>query len=599
MKRFRVVLASVLILAVMGSAPLGAAEEHGLASVPAERPWALRDSYSFKRTEVGLYKFSDMGNLYLVMPDERMWLEQARFEVQLADGRVIGGRDLTAADSARTPFTHALGDGTLYRTQYAEHEGVAIHYQVRRFSQRGFLLLEIGIENRSAAPVGVSRIRPLIIDPGKLKRLSSETSVSLLPIGIRGGIPVFDRERPLMAVLKDPIDNVSVTIALLPAGTGSPRFELAAHGGAWQGEAVSDYAPAHVIAPGETLYSDALWVDFGPAEQSRVGDILAWTLGMQPYGAMGKVSPKAWISVPESGDARDLLRMAQTWSRAGVSHAVAPANWEGVPGSHEGGAPRYPRDISGLADNLRRLGYIPGITIDPLATQGARSGFVEVSADGQPWVNLKDPAGMAHAAERMRRLKGRGFTFFVVAPSRVPDAVLERFGMTRAEAEHLAMAAAVAGAGDAPVFPSAAATLDTAPGSWREVELVSFDFGKYDITIGPVRVEADGLDQVDPAVLRAMANWAGPIEILGAPRQGARTALGAMASAGIGGKSPNWGGRIAAPPRGGRQPAIPELELDETPAPVADEEEPAYAEDGGERRGGFIRNVYGRIRDRF
>jgi hypothetical protein len=215
----------------------------------------------------------------------------------------------------------------------------------------------------------------------------------------------------------------------------------------------------------------------------------------------------------------------------GVFHALIPGNWESKPGSLEGGAPRYPKDIAKAAKELRGAGCTPGITVDPLAVQGG-VGQTGKSADGQTWANPADADTAAAVQKRMQKLIDMGFGFIVVERSHIPDDVLAGFGISRAEAEWRAVgaasAAAAAGGGKTCVFPASETTVKAERDAWLEAAAAVARAADFGTGVGPVRLEAKGLNAIDDGLATAMRLWQGPVEIVGAPGASARATLGTV-----------------------------------------------------------------------
>ena len=168
------------------------------------------------------------------------------------------------------------------------------------------------------------------------------------------------------------------------------------------------------------------------------------------------LSPKALRSEAESGKA------------FGITHALIPGNWEGRPGSLEGGAPNYPRNIGDAARSLKDAGVTPGITVDPLLCGGGSDTWIAKSVDGCSWVNPADASGREYTRKRIRKLVEQGFGFVVIEESQIPDEVLLTFNLSRAQAASLAFDIAREAAGSNPVsvLPETSAQLNCVRDEW-------------------------------------------------------------------------------------------------------------------------------------
>jgi hypothetical protein len=229
----------------------------------------------------------------------------------------------------------------------------------------------------------------------------------------------------------------------------------------------------------------------------------------------------------DEGESLDGLHAAVgQWAGSGITSALVPADWEGVPGSLEGAVPRYPKSMAGVAQAFRATGFTPGITVDPLAVQGGNADWTCASADGQRWLNPAAPDGMAYGIEQMKKVAGWGFAFFAVAPSGVPDDILKHFNMSRARANALAYEIMATAAPDAPVVPASRATLDASRDGWLAAADATCRLREYNGLIGAVRLDAKLVDSVSAETLAAMAFYGGPIEVIGSPSRTLQNQLG-------------------------------------------------------------------------
>jgi hypothetical protein len=192
--------------------------------------------------------------------------------------------------------------------------------------------------------------------------------------------------------------------------------------------------------------------------------------------------------------------------------------------------PAYPKDMRKTAKQIRDLGMVPGLTVDPLPTSGGSKEWTGTSGDGTTWVNLSHAEGRKHAVERMQKVVGWEFEFFVVQPSAIPDEVLKQFNMTRAQADGLALEVMVEAAGGKPALPSASCTLKAEWEPWLEAAASSGRMAEFGLIPGPVRLDVTAVSSLDDHLLAAMTLFQGPIEFVGKPKPEVEKQLGDLLS---------------------------------------------------------------------
>lgn len=522
------------------AAPKKAAKKAPEPAKPERAPWTLRPRYTITVGDLSL-DYSEMDGEWRIrrvqetedLLNPSLLVREAGFFIELADGRVLKHDELGLRGPAvcsRDKFSsELLGPGTVYKVNLAPADGLIVTHQMASYERWPFVTMTLTLHNSTEAPVTVKRIVTAALNAGSMSGFSPSVETAGRALRVTGGFPVYDRDaKPTRMVFHDTASGLDLTIGVVPNGRSVAAVELAPGGGAWQGFVTADYAPGHVVAPGGTLEADPVWLalETDPVKMERLYSQSLHAAGF-PLAAEG--SPRAWAAVPDT-EGFDALKKAATDAMAlGVMHALVPAGWEARPGTREGGAPRWPRDMAKVAKELRSLGCTPGVTLDPLAVQGGGDAWTVKSADGQTWVNPVHPEGAEYARKQAAVLVEKGFGFLVVEPSRIPDEALAAFGVSRVEADWRALgavcAAAAQGGRPLPVFPAAETTLDATRDAWLEASAVLGRAVDYRLNAGPVRFNVAGLSRLDPEVETAIRLWRGPVELLGDPAPGAGSAL--------------------------------------------------------------------------
>lgn len=218
-----------------------------------------------------------------------------------------------------------------------------------------------------------------------------------------------------------------------------------------------------------------------------------------------------------------LLSAITQWS--GIGAALVPATWEGRPGSQEGAAPDWPRDIKSVASQVHQQNVAAGITLDPLATTGGKDSFTAKSVDGQIWINPAHEDGMELGIAQAKKAAGWGFDFYVVAPSRIPNEVLKHFNISRARANALAFDMVLKAANGAPVYAASQGALGDSRDEWLEAAAATARLDEYSIPAGPVRLDASRAKDISSETETAIAFCGAPVEVVGSPSNGLRAAV--------------------------------------------------------------------------
>ncbi len=491
-------------------------------TLPGGKPWTLRDRYTFSVPPF-FFDYDEKHAGWRVRKDETHLAESAGFEVLLGDDTQITPYEMEDGVTERQPAKETpYGKTTAYVQTFPPKDGLEITHEVTAFVSRSFLLMRLGIRNMREKAVVVRELRPVVVAAGGFSGFGVQAELRGRPFVSRDRRAVVDTNSPvLMALFQDPDQNTALALGVLPDGNAASGADFQPSGGSWQGSVRCDYAPGHTLDPGEMLWSDRVWISYGIQDAEMVDTLFAWYFGEGPKTEGAENVPlndiRGWVSAEEGESLNSIERAAAVAKKIGLSHVLIPNGWEGRPGSMRGAASRYPANMAQAADTLRGLGVTPGITLDPLAVQGGKEAWTAQSADGQAWVNPAKEEARAFARERMAKAAKWDFGFLCVAPSAIPDEVLRRFGISRAAADHHAMAIVAKAAGSTPVYPASVSSLHAAAEAWREAAGAAAQLMKYGSVLGPVRLEAGSAEMLGEAAVSAMRAWPGPIEVLGVP----------------------------------------------------------------------------------
>ncbi|HPU97055.1 MAG TPA: hypothetical protein PLO53_03760 [Candidatus Hydrogenedentes bacterium] len=493
--------------------------------IPERKPWSLRNHYTLSSGGLCLDYSEEDAEWRIIVEsptDERMNLEtlfrDVGFSVELEDGRVLAHDALgrTGSRCERESFTHpVLGGGTHYTTTFAPSEGLVVWHRLSSFQNFPFWLMRVGIRNDREQPQGIRRITLARFNAGSISGLGDDTVTAARSFAAPGGALRSDpKGASTFMEFASPSRGCGFVFGLIPTGRGLGKMDIQPAGGAWQGSIETDYAPVSRIAQGETLESDDLFIAIGKLPLRAVSDY-GWFLSTLNWPKSGEKDPRAWITVPDTEGFNTLKAAAAAAAGAGIWYALVPWNWEGVPGSLEGGAPGYPKDVARIAKELSGTGVIPGIIVDPLLIRGGNDTWAVSTDDGRRWANPAHPEGAAFIAERMGKLIRQGFGFVVVFRSQIPDAALAHFGISREEAWWRAMGAVQSAAGNIPVYPESGAEIKPQRDALLESSALAAIPGTYRIRLAALRINysalAKGLDDETAIALRL---WQGPVELL-------------------------------------------------------------------------------------
>lgn len=482
-------------------------------------PWNLRDKYTFTNGKMVLMYAVETSELRLVVEGLSAIIDDAGFRITFADGSSVDADALGKAETEREAFTSDMGAGTRFWTEYPVKDGLQVRHALHINKERPGMFVTLTLSNVGDKPIEVAKICPFIVGPSGIRGLGKEVSATARHFSFRGPFPIFDSKGPVsFNIFHDSTNQIGFTLGVLPMGVSTANAEFkATEPGVWRGEVACVYDPPIRIEPGKKIESDPLWLTTNTSSAAKADLDYSWATSVKPHPNYGPDAPNAWVTVDEGGGIDDLCRAINSWSGAMIKHALVPGDWEGRPGSLQGSAPRYPKNMEKAAAQIDAAGMKPGITVDPLLTDDAGSSYAAASSDGRRWVNVSDPDGRRRAIERMRKVAGWGFQFFVVRVSDIPSEVLKQFNMTRAQANSAALAVMAEAAGNRPVFPATSGSVGTTLDAWLEVAACSNRMAEFGVTPGPVRFAPGNPGVLDDAAVAAMLLFNGPIEFAGAP----------------------------------------------------------------------------------
>jgi len=491
------------------------------------KPWALRDHYTFSSDNAKFLFDVQTAEWMVEVTGVGELVRRATAEVELADGTVIRLSERTAFSDDREDFEGALGRGTRFRSVFKIENGLMIDYSIARFKDRPFMMIQVNMVNTSSKPITVREVRPAVFEPGDLAEIGSSVEVKNVHTRRRGNFATL-HDGVLSGLLLLEFDDPPMTfgVGVLRSGLMETHVDLQPAGKSYTGRIRSTYHPPLSIAPGSRVGSDSVWMSLFVPDAEDVRSHHAWAevTGMPPVH-VGSI-PNGWVTVAPGASAKDLYDVAKAWEGDYVRYALVPAGWEEAPGSTHGRKPDYPRDMAKVAAEIRDIGMIPGITLDPLTADGGDPKWVVTGADGSRWLDLGHPDARAFAMARVQDLIRAGFEFFVVDRSRIPDDILTGFNTTRAQSDLFALEVVTVAAEGRAVLPSASMSLDGDIQRWEEAAWLTGHMRKYGVVAGPIRIDAGALGGVSRALEQAIKGFHGPVEIIGTPKRNVRSAVG-------------------------------------------------------------------------
>lgn len=510
--------AFVVMAAILAALPAAAGEEKQDYSA---LPWALRDHYvfSFDQDRAQFLYATDNGEWTIHFEGLGEFIDKARASITLGDDTVVQLADFDRGAADRERADTPMGPCSDFRSDFPERDGLKVLHRVSVQNDYPFLVVRMEITNTGEAPVEIKQLSPVIFGPGCMKDASGKMESAIRRLDMRAGYATFDRTaKSSLAFFRDPTNNRTLALGVLPLHIARSGINLEPFEGAWQGEIVSVFDPPIQLEPGASLAADPVFLTFSVPKPEDVETYFTWTRSKLPCPVALADAPRFWCTVDDGAGAEALYTEAAKWAASGLKHALVPATWESRPGALEGARPRYPKSMQSVASSLGAAGMTPGITVDPLATLEGGETFA-ASMAGHTWLNLSHPDGRSQAIANMRKVVGWGFQFFVIQKSTVPDEVLRAFNMTRAQADALAHEVMTEAAGSLSVFPSAATTLQDGLDDWLEASGCTSRLWEYQIAAAPVRFDVSGLRELSDEMGSALAFFGGPIELIGTPHR--------------------------------------------------------------------------------
>ncbi len=473
-------------------------------SVAAEKPWALRNHFTFTLDAFRLEYAEDTAEWRVVEGESTVLAEKALFAVELGDGRTITPAQCGPPATTWGKASNALGDGAEYVLQFAPKDGLQVTHRLMTYKTQPYALIRLSVANTGAKAISVRKLCPAVFGASSFRAWGAPGRSGEWRFSLGTGYPRLGPEQPcVFKLFHDPGKKATLALGILPDGNAPASIEFS--GGS--GEVGTTYAPALELAPGQKAESETLWVSYGTPDPEQVKAYFVAALRGMTAPAGPALPQMTWCSVPAEAGFEQLLMQAKAWREAGVGFALIPAGWESAPGSLKGNAPHYPKSMAKALDALQKEGVAPGLTIDPLTSE-------------KGWLNPGSEESKAAVAERMAKFRDWGAQFLSVTPSAIPDEQLAAFGVSRQEANRRAMACFAEAGGGIPVFPSAEATLSGTLEPWLEAAASAGWMLESGITPAPVRLVLDGGVPISDDVVAAMRLWPAAIEAVGPPAPG-------------------------------------------------------------------------------
>lgn len=514
----------------LGLALLAAAGPATAADIPKVqvdyKPWALRDHYSFQGERSVLKVDVQTAEWMIEVDGLGLLVKDAQCEIEYFDGRVLRLSSLAAVRDARESFDGPLGKGTRFHSVFLTPEQLEIDFSVSRLADHPAMLVHVTMTNLGKAPVLIKEVRPVVFDAGAVADIGDATVVtqartqrrgnySVVNDGASAGLVVFEVKKPAM----------TLGIGLLQSGLMNSSVDLLPAGKSFVGAVRCRYLPVLAIQPGTKVGCDPVWMSQFVPQPGEVSKFHAWADAQGRQATLGPAAPRGWATAPRGAPADEVYKVAEAWADHMVGHVLVPAGWESAPGSLQGKEPAYPKDMGSVADEIVKRGMKPGITYDPLATQETKEWTV-AAADGTRWLDLSKPQAREQVKKSAEKMAGMGYQFFVVGPSTMPDDVLKKFNVTRAQVDLFAFQALSEAVRDRAVLPSPALSIGGELARWREAINSIEALQAYGASSGPVQVDTDKISTVSKDLATAIEDYNGPIEVTGTPKKDVRAAVG-------------------------------------------------------------------------
>lgn len=492
-------------------------------------PWELRPYFEFTVGSTSLRYAGDNAEWHL-FHNGVPFVEKARMEVRLADGRTFDTSTVGKGSESRSRSTSAQGDGVEYLVELPIPDaGISVEHAFFVNNERAFYTVRTRVKNIGAEPVSIERVSPVILPPGSFSALSPNTTLRRRPLEGRGAWPVYAGDSGSLSVgLFDGSTPYTFVMGPLPVGPGASTVQMDKGSEGWQGRIDCAFSPPVRLDPGDVLKVDPVWMSCSVPDPGDVELLFAWSHAERPRAEYEGDLPEGWVTMPPYAEWRQVQSAQRAWSSVGVAHVRVPLGWESTPGSLEGGGSGYPKNMASVARSIRVYAGIPGLTVDPMSAPEGNGAWSARSDDGQLWVDLQDPAAFQSVVARLREIDSWGFDFYVVPETIAPDEILQHFRMTRREAQFLGMKAMEAAAPGKPVYPAPVAAIANDERAWLEADDATRRMNDYRLPMGPVQLDPAYTGSYDSAIVTAIREFDGPIEFVGTPSARVRNSLAGL-----------------------------------------------------------------------
>lgn len=489
-------------------------------------PWALRDHYTADYGTVSFKYARDNGEWTVLGENIGTIVNNVRTVVKLADGTTLDFMRYKDAKAEVGKFSSDLGSGRYVALTFPPRNNLALRHRIEIYQNRPFVMLNVEIANAGSKPLRIAEIKSVDVMAKGVNNIDSNGRMESKSMPAVHVYPVQDDEHPdSLVYFEIGSPKILLGIGVIPAGRARSSVAFNATKEAWIGGVTSRFEPAVDLQPGKRLAADAVWVSFAATTGRQMEEYYTWTRSALRNGALVPEAPRFWLTTPPGSSLDDLYAVVKEWGDSDVTHVLVPAAWEGQPGSMKGAQPRYPKDMSEVVKGLIKEKKVPGITVDPLLADENGNRWTVKGADGRYWINPLDKSGRAYAVKRLRAFVDWGFQFFTVTASQIPDAVLQKFGLTRTEADERAFAIMLEAADGWPVLPAARMRITPGSKEWREAVESSELNGKYGLFAGPVQVDLGNARSLDQTFSQNLRDYAGAVELVGKPTENAQKQL--------------------------------------------------------------------------
>jgi hypothetical protein len=489
-----------------------------------EMPWDLRDHFTFSVNKSHLHYDVTNAEWGLDLDGVGELIDHAAASVTFADGTTINLNESPKESTERAKFTNEYGDGEVYNVDFLPRPGLRIRHTVRVMLSQPFFMLGLEIINEGDKPIGVTQVVMAHLSGDSLKAFDGEAHTQQRRLVMHGPLPVYKKDgHPLLIMERHPEADFALALGFLPLGVARSHIALESETQNWPCTLISDFDPVAPIQPGESLHSDPVWLSFSLPQPNQIDMLYSWTHSVLPtHDDTPTPGPDSWVGARPGAPYEELHKNLAAWKGGGIEHALIPAGWEGRPGSLNGVVPAYPRNIKEAAKTIKKMKYKAGLTVDPLAVTGGDDAWIFAESNGTRWINPAINEARAYASRRLQRVVKGSFSFLALQPTKMPEAALRKFGITRTQAEVWSFDIAEQALGGEAVYPAAASSIPPTLDALLEASSDTGRLLEYGIKSGPLQVSVAPSVRLDESTLAALALYGGPIEYTGAPHSSAR-----------------------------------------------------------------------------